>query len=249
MDPIEFIKNSTLKHSSFFGKDKVLNQQTNNWEQLNTKCYKPPLNVLNKYCLSRGKNCRPHDKNGSDFTVYLESDSNLIGNKEPSGRVPSFTFTGKNGTKQYWLFYGYDYSKVCGLNFSHQGDWESVTLKIMNNQIEGAWLSAHGNDKYYNRKDLEVGKDGNTEILYVYSAKGSHAVYNKPGDFHIFKSDHTAEGGSEWIITDCELDLKAQPWIKFAGAWGTSGHLASTTGPLGPMFKINPAVNNREKLN
>jgi hypothetical protein len=241
MDPAEFIRHSSLRHHTSFRADSAFNKKTRNWQPLNpddSSFYNIPADQLARHKIQDNKNCRPNDKNCSSYNVYLESKSNLAGEKNASGIVPAATYILADGRKQYWLFYGYDYSSVLGLNFSHQGDWESVTLDIKNQAIEGAWLSAHGVDIYYKKRDLQIVTEGHTQTLLVYSARGTHAMYNKPGDFHILNTDHTSAAGTQWVITDLEIDLKKQPWREFAGAWGTVGHIAPTTGPLGPLFKI-----------
>lgn len=241
MSPDTFIKKSRLMKNNLFSQDKAYNKKKKTWMSLNkrdTNFYNPPIQVLANYKVIGRKNRRPRDKYSSNDNVYLHTEHNLIGEKKPTGIVPSITYLLKDGRKQYWLFYGYNYAKVWGLNFSHQGDWESVTLDVNEGQIRGAWLSAHGNDKYYSDKDLDINTVGKTQTLNIYSAKGSHALYNKPGQFHILNSDKTAKEGSVWIITDLEVDLKKQMWRNYAGAWGTVGSIATTTGPLGPIFKI-----------
>jgi hypothetical protein len=241
MDPSEFIKLSCLRHHKLFSSDLAFNKKTRQWQPLDpadSSFYNIPVNQLSAYKLKDDKNCRPNDKNSSSYNVYLESRINLAGERNASGLVPSSTYLLGDGRKQYWLFYGYDYSSVLGLNFSHQGDWESVTLNIREQAIQGAWLSAHGVDIYYDKSELQINSSGHIQTLKVYSARGTHAMYNKPGDFHILNTDHTSGAGAPWVITDFEIDLKTQPWREFAGAWGTVGHIAPTTGPLGPLFKI-----------
>jgi hypothetical protein len=133
MDPAKFIKQSHLLHQVSFGQDLAFNKKTLGWEKLQSRdsdFYNIPVKILSSYKLRSGKNCRPNDKNNSSYNVYLQTEGELVGEKNASGVVPCTTYKLNDGRKQYWLFYGFDYSKVCGLNFSHQGDWESVTLNI-----------------------------------------------------------------------------------------------------------------------
>lgn len=240
MDPQQFLVQSTLKKSELLGNDKIYDESKKKWvshthKNLNQKISNKSLNLFK---LKNSKNYRPHDQNSGDITVYLETKDNLIGERNPTNLVPSFFFPLSDGRKQYWLFYGYNYSKVLGLNLSHQGDWESITLKVINKQIEGAWLSAHGKDNFYNKNELKIVNTGDIQTLFVYSAKGTHALYNKPGSFHILNSDKAANKGVQWVITDLEQNLTTQYWKDYSGAWGKKGFIRTTTGPLGPMFKI-----------
>jgi hypothetical protein len=239
MNPLEFISKSRFRHERS-GSDEGYNKLSNRFERTNShdaEYYNIPATVLNSYGLQNGtKNRRPRDDNRGDYNVFLEPDDNLAGNSQPSNLVPVYSYA-LNNKIQYWLFYGYNYSNVGGVSFSHQGDWESVTLDLLNNKIVGAWLSAHGEDKYYSKSELEIDSTSTNQILYVYSAKGTHAMYNHPGDYHILNTDHASGGGSEWSIMGNVLTLSSQPWKDYAGAWGEVGEQAATTGPLGPWYK------------
>lgn len=159
MEPVDFIKKSRFRHERS-GSDEGYNKNSNKFvrnNSHNSEYYDIPVNVINGYGLeSSGRNRRPKDDHKGDYNVFLEPDDNLQGDHDPNTRVSSFLYTPDNVKLQYWLFYGYNYSNVSGLSFSHQGDWESVTLNILNDTIEGAWLSAHGDDKYYDKNALEI---------------------------------------------------------------------------------------------
>lgn len=240
MEPVDFIKKSRFRHERS-GSDEGYNKNSNKFvrnNSHNSEYYDIPVNVINGYGLeSSGRNRRPKDDHKGDYNVFLEPDDNLQGDHDPNTRVSSFLYTPDNVKLQYWLFYGYNYSNVSGLSFSHQGDWESVTLNILNDTIEGAWLSAHGDDKYYDKNALEISMADGVQTLSVYSAKGTHALYNHPGKYHILNSDDASAGGYEWLITGKVSSLESQPWKDYAGAWGEVGQQAATTGPLGPWFK------------
>lgn len=240
MEPVDFIKKSRFRHERS-GSDEGYNKNSNKFvrnNSHNSEYYDIPVNVINGYGLeSSGRNRRPKDDHKGDYNVFLEPDDNLQGDHDPNTRVSSFLYTPDNVKLQYWLFYGYNYSNVSGLSFSHQGDWESVTLNILNDTIEGAWLSAHGDDKYYDKNALEISIADGVQTLSVYSAKGTHALYNHPGKYHILNSDDASAGGYEWLITSKVSSLESQPWKDYAGAWGEVGQQAATTGPLGPWFK------------
>lgn len=240
MEPVDFIKKSRFRHERS-GSDEGYNKNSNKFvrnNSHNSEYYDIPVNVINGYGLeSSGRNRRPKDDHKGDYNVFLEPDDNLQGDHDPNTRVSSFLYTPDNVKLQYWLFYGYNYSNVSGLSFSHQGDWESVTLNILNDTIEGAWLSAHGDDKYYDKNALEISIADGVQTLSVYSAKGTHALYNHPGKYHILNSDDASAGGYEWLITGKVSSLESQPWKDYAGAWGEVGQQAATTGPLGPWFK------------
>ena len=132
----------------------------------------------------------------------------------------------------------------------YEGDWERIILDIIDGNIQGAWLSQHTNLVYYTAEQLEISKSNEIQILRVYSAKGSHAHYNKAGDFPILDimgitidKDHTRSDGYQWNITKNVQTLEQQEWKDYAGAWGEIGTGIqpwgdATSGPLGPWYKI-----------
>lgn len=241
MNPLDFIKKSRFRHMVGLGSDGGYDKTLPGWRNSNNdhtpQFYDIPVSTINSYALQDGKNRRPRDDNKGDFNVFLEPDDNLTGDSNPNNNVASYVYELNNGRKQFWLFYGYNYWNFAGISQSHQGDWESVTLQVIDNNITGAWLSAHGNDTYYPRSELIVENTGNVQTLYVYSARGSHAHYSSPGDYHILNKDHAADGGYQWVVSDKTENLESQPWRDYAGAWGEVGEQVSTTGPLGPWYK------------
>ena len=94
-------------------------------------------------------------------------------------------------------------------------------------------MAAHGKPTYYPMDEIKF----NHGHPIVYSAKGSHASYNRVGNFHTIGVDKTRDGGYKWKTWKHCLPLKDQPWRQFAGAWGEVGTARSTTGPLGPWQK------------
>jgi len=242
MDPMEYIRKSRFRHMVGLGSDDGYDKSISGWRNGNNdhspQFYDIPVSTINSYALQNGKNRRPRDDNKGDYNVFLEPDNNETGNSNPNGVISTYTYELNDGRKQFWMFYGYNYWYFAPVSESHQGDWESVTLQVIDNNITGAWLSAHGADTFYSKKDLIVEVNGNVQTLYVYSARGSHANYNSPGDYHYLNKDHAADGGYQWVISDKTESLETQPWRDYAGAWGEVGEFKATTGPLGPWYKV-----------
>ena len=257
MDPVEFIKRSRFRHHKSWKKDQGFNKKNGKWETTNSKhskYYDIPIAIINNYLKwGNGQNRRPRDSNNGDYlNVFLQVNGKPRGDHDPTGSVPVFYYcknidtstfprTVRQGENlnleeyrliSYWWFMGYNDGP---LSQNHQGDWEHVTLKIRGNRLLGAYFSAHGEPKYVSRSKLTV-KDGH---LVVFCAKGSHASYEKAGEFKLilgFK-DCTEDGGYAWKTAQNIKSLKTQPWRNYAGAWGEVGELADTTGPLGPWLK------------
>jgi hypothetical protein len=250
MNPLDFIRLSRFRQHNEGASDDGFNKNTNRFENNNDHSlpyYDIPVYTINNFYLpGTPYNLRPTDDNSIGIgEVFLEPDDNLRGDFNPNGRVPVFQYTSSSAPekREYWVFYGYDYSQLGPLSFSHQGDWEHITLNIVNNSIAGAWLSQHTDEPYYPKEQLHIVEQNGVQTLYVYSARGSHAHYPAPGGYNtIFNTDQCADGGYQWVITDNVQNLATQPWRDYAGGWGEVGSAVSpyrsvVTGPLGPWYK------------
>ncbi len=265
MNPTDFITLSRFRRHNEGSSDDGYNKNTNgfvNGDSHGTEYYNIPVNTINAYHLTGSNalyNLRPRDKNSiGNNEVFLQPDNHLNGNLNPNEVVPAFTYSsfytdldsGINGERrEFWVFYGYNESGAMGISASHQGDWERVILDIVDDNIQGAWLSQHSDLIYYPANQLDISKSNGIQTLKVYSAEGSHAYYNKVGRFPIYSmgividNDYTEDGGYQWNITKNILPLKLQKWKDYAGAWGEIGTGMplwgdSTSGPLGPWYKI-----------
>ena len=266
MNPTDFITLSRFRRHNGGSSDDGYNKNNNGFVNGNShsaEYYNIPVNTINSYHLMGSDalyNLRPRDKNSiGNNEVFLQPDDHLNGNLNPNGTVPVFTYSSfytdinsgiKGERREFWVFYGYDEAGAAGVSFSHQGDWERIILDIIDDNIQGAWLSQHTNLIYYPAEQLEISKSNGIQTLKVYSAEGSHAHYNKAGDFSILDimgididKDHTRDGGYQWNITKNVLPLEQQEWKDYAGAWGEIGTGIqpwgdATSGPLGPWYKI-----------
>lgn len=192
-------------------------------------------------------NLRAYDDNSlKSGELFLQTDDHLHGDSNPNKRVPCMKYKLSDKKIQYWLFFGYNESP--GAVFSHQGDWECVTIELDNdNKIKKVSLSAHDGDNTYEASQLKI-RPGSKNELTIYCAKGTHALYADVGDHprtiinagvKIKVDDPTDAKGYKWRITDNVLDLKDKNllWKYFAGSWGEIGMFNFTTGPLGPWYK------------
>lgn len=263
MNPLDFIRLSRFRRHNQGASDDGFNKNTNRFENNNDhylQYYDIPVYTVNSYYLPGAPfNVRPtDDKSFGDNKVFLEPDDNLRGDFNPNGRVPVFQYTSSSAPekREYWIFYGYNYSQAGPLSFSHQGDWEHITLDIVNNSIVKASLSQHEGAPSYTKDQLHITEQNGVQTLYVYSAKGSHAHYPQPGGYNtIFNLDQAADGGYQWVITDNVQNLATQPWRDYAGGWGEVGSAVSpypasvVTGPLGPWYKRFDFIQSDAKRN
>ena len=253
MNPTDFITLSRFRRHNGGSSDDGYNKNNNGFVNGNShsaEYYNIPVNTINSYHLMGSDalyNLRPRDKNSiGNNEVFLQPDDHLNGNLNPNGTVPVFTYSSfytdinsgiKGERREFWVFYGYDEAGAAGVSFSHQGDWERIILDIIDDNIQGAWLSQHTNLIYYPAEQLEISKSNGIQTLKVYSAEGSHAHYNKAGDFSILDimgididKDHTRDGGYQWNITKNVLPLEQQEWKDYAGAWGEIGTFFFSSG-------------------
>ena len=109
----------------------------------------------------------------------------------------------------YFMFYPYNRGKrVVGTFWgNHVGDWEHVTIRF--SRTSGnvyvpvkVTMDAHGNARTYNWSDSNIQKQGDQVV--VYSAQGSHGLYNRTGNF-TYKyagveplTDYTNSSGKTW---------------------------------------------------
>lgn len=243
MNPIDYIRVSRFRRHNPQATDDGYNKNTGgfiNGDVHSSEYYNIPISILNTFYVEYPQNLRPKDPNSiGSGEVFIQSEGHMAGDNNPNGRVPVFTHssfyttsTGKRGERrEFWIFYGYNMTHGA-LNFSHQGDWERVTLDIVDNKIQGAWLDHHGEAAYYSADQLQITESNGIQTLRVYCAIGTHALYPKVGSFGGFigiGSDETTDGGYQWIITDVQESLDSQPWILYAGAWGEVGIYVDTT--------------------
>lgn len=260
MNPTDFIKLSRFRKNNEGGPDEGYNKITHTFEENNQHdpCYfNIPVSIINNYYVKDAghmlKNKRPLDYNLYQDSYFLQPFDNLCGDTYPNNRVSVYSHTTEytliDGREaeyiEYWMFYGHDDANKT-IDFSHQGDWERVIVRMVDNRIDRVWLSQHTSLAEYtiNNDDLKIETVDGKQVLTIYSAIGSHALYPKAGDYDLSfgAKDHTNDLGYKWKITNNIKLLDSQPWKLFSGAWGEVGSYnpitkSDTTGPLGPWYK------------
>ena len=143
---------------------------------------------------------------------------------------------------QIWTFYAYNDS-VGGVN--HEADWEHVTISVTAElDFVSAYYSAHHEGGRFDDAAKLEWIDRTHPVGY--SADGSHAIYESPGEHPSAVPgfpDHAYTGGPTWQTWKNAINigergavLNDQDWAKYDGRWGEVGNLEDTSGPVGPMY-------------
>jgi hypothetical protein len=197
-----------------------------------------------------GQEVRPDDRIGNPRKNYREQYVTLRAAR-PDLRNRMYGHAVEAGAHlwlQYWFFYFYnDYNLALGIGL-HEGDWETVQLRIHDGAPDLAVYAQHRQaEKRPWAQVRRVPGDANRPMVYV--ARGSHASYFEPG-FHQTEAWYDLADGKRnsprttlEIVTDDD-----PPWIAWPGVWGdTRARLGvidqpSPRGPSAHDSWSNPAV-------
>jgi hypothetical protein len=146
---------------------------------------------------------------------------------------------------EYWLFYPFNDGFSL---FNHESDWEHVRVTIDPNADGGAKatavkLSAHKGGTIMKIGDPRLTMAGGTHPV-VYTAKGTHANYPKPGTYDIEGTSGVAKDtaiaapaadlwkteSSTVIVGTRAAPKNGQVFVKYWGRWGELGDTSDTTG-------------------
>lgn len=138
----------------------------------------------------------------------------------------------------YWFHYADNRPNVRrGPDLGHEGDWENITVELgPRNQAVRIYFAQHGGGCF-------VAADGKRPK--VYSARGSHASYPRPGT-HEYKVVDGPKGADAFIDDEADGDgriwntaahlrkLSGEAWYGYGGGWGEVDPNKDLTGPSGP---------------
>jgi hypothetical protein len=169
---------------------------------------------------------RPADGTGPSGNegFFLEPGDGVKQGADPNTNAPVYHDAKDGHYITYWFFFGYN----AGLN-GHQGDWERIIVKL-DRRNRPTMVRYHQHDSHQDLPWSKVPKQGNHPL--VFTAKGSHASYSKPGRHHYFTD--VAGRGKQWKTWNNLRTLRNQAWYGYGGAWGEVGVSKHTTGPSGP---------------
>jgi len=131
---------------------------------------------------------------------------------------------------QYWLYYYYDPQENFLGSGEHEGDWESVQVRLdASNNPDMAAYAQHGGGEACAWG--AVTKTDGHPVVYV--ALDSHASYFRVGDYEDPDPDDSADGAGGTVQPAViEIAEESAGWIRWPGRWGDSG-----ASPAGPAFQ------------
>lgn len=141
---------------------------------------------------------------------------------------------------QYWFFYYYN-DKAFLFQGLHEGDWEMVQFRIgADGEPDVAAYAQHtyGEKCAWGDVEKEQGPGGPAPV--VYSARGSHASYFRPGTYSQAPviPDHNDDKGPRVRPQLNVITAEDPAWVGWPGRWGSTGHLLKT--PFGTIGADSP---------
>ena len=227
-------------------------------QEAGTKAFQPwasrnvrPWDRESVYCLRRRRAAGPTTAvrpcHPSSEGLFLERNKDLSvrnsGGRPNAGRLSAPVFVDADYNVAYnlyrvlfWFFYelngpyGFPERWVPHV---HQGDWEHISLVVPRDHLEEGrepshvYFAQHKTGVVTRFKDLAC--SDHHPIVFV-DRKG-HPT--RPHPHGREKSLYAYE----WRTWEDLRLIVSQDWRDFPGAWGAVGKTATTTGPLGPLYK------------
>jgi hypothetical protein len=137
---------------------------------------------------------------------------------------------------QYWFFYFYDDPLLIANLGAHEGDWEMIQLRIPHGADEPD-VAVYAQHAYASQRGWPAVEKVDGRPV-VYSARGSHASYFKPGLYDTAAWFDVADGeGRRPELTLEVLGRSEPPWAHWPGRWGDTTPRAPWLAKLLPFLK------------
>jgi hypothetical protein len=155
-------------------------------------------------------------------------------------------------TLQYWRAYAWNDARLAGLDFSHGGDWEAVTVHLdaREQPIRTTYLD------HTEIADWSASARWEGTHPLVWSEEGGHSSYPDSRRLRstrfirqptwtgmVTRWDGTPLGMSGGLLNVGEKSRprNGQVFVQYSGLWGSRGRLFLTTGYWGPAFNETDA--------
>jgi hypothetical protein len=141
---------------------------------------------------------------------------------------------------QYWMLFPADLQTRGPLRTGrHEGDWESIALRLRRGRPVRAVYSQHGTAERCGMR--AVRRAGERPVAFL--ANGSHAAYFVPGVRDRTWPEPNDEADGEGLRVRPRITRigdEAPPWMRYPGRWGATraGWVpGETDSPRGPAFQ------------
>ncbi len=188
----------------------------------------PGLLREKRYGASGGKRVLPGDHLDAAGRHYVDDSREMHARPGNANQVYGYANRNSSGELwlQYWFFYYYNDKALLGSG-RHEGDWELVQFRInANGEPDAATYSQHTNGESAGWAEVEMEQAPEGPVPVVYSARGSHACYFRPGTYKQapIVPDYNDDKGPRVrpqlnVITDTD-----PAWIGWPGRWGSTRH-------------------------
>jgi hypothetical protein len=142
---------------------------------------------------------------------------------------------------QYWFFYYYNNKAFLYMGL-HEGDWEVIQLRLgADGKPDVATYAQHQHGESATWAEVETEEAPEGPVPVVYSARGSHAAYFRPGTYPQAPvvPDHNDDQGPR-VRPQLNLIEDSDPaWVAWPGRWGSTRALFGPIGsnsPPGPRW-------------
>lgn len=141
---------------------------------------------------------------------------------------------------EYWYFTPYNDTTVWFNIGDHNADWEGIAVLVKTNEKNehipiAIYMAQHKTGTWYCANDVEWTKIETQTHPKVYSAKNTHATYNKPGSQNhgLIITDHTNTGHT-WQTWKNTAPLQTQLFYDYQDKWGANTWFPWNNAPRGP---------------
>jgi hypothetical protein len=144
---------------------------------------------------------------------------------------------------QYWFFYYYNNKAFLGIGL-HEGDWELIQIRLdRHNKPNVLTYSQHLEASRASWANVEHAMTPDGPVPVVYSARGSHACYFRPGVHRQAPvvPDYNDAKGPRIRPAVVVISNNAPAWVRWPGLWGSTprSNFLEQPSPLGPLQRRN----------
>lgn len=168
---------------------------------------------------------------------YLDLYNSLRDGDGLSGREPVYyRFRDAGDIRYLQYFTPYGYSKVPILRHGHEGDWESIAIRLnrQTNEPKQVQYFFHHDSCILPWEDVPKQQKTHPRVVVALESHGSYPPGAIPPlNFGLYR-DKLKVGVDRWYANNELREVTDAPWYGYGGLWGENGNSGNFSGPLGP---------------